>query len=214
MEFLDLLKTIQALIPPSYGWVSQIITDLFPWLLLGMALLLCFFGHKIHKIWLTVLFFGLGVLVGVITGAFLTTAFPQLNLWVSLLPPLVLGVLGAVFSGRLHKLQDFLVNAALVYAALPGMLARYIPHTPALLIGLGGAVFVGVLAVKYKYLVTIVTTTVSGALTAGPMIIALVKVNSLPVLLAIEGGLVAAGLTVQFLQHRHTTKKEEKPAAP
>lgn len=105
MEFLELIKAIQAVIPPDYAWVSWAITDIFPWLVLGMSLLLCFFGHKVHQLWAEFLFCGVGILAGVVTGAFLLMAFPTLNTWVALAPPFILGVLGVVFAKRLHKLS-------------------------------------------------------------------------------------------------------------
>ena len=212
MEFLELLKVIQESIPPDYAWVSQAISDIFPWLVLGMALLLCFFGHKVHQLWAEFLFCGIGILVGIITGAFLVGAFSELSTWV-LLPPLLLGMLGAIFAKRLHKLQLFFVNAALVYAALPSVLSRWLPETASVLIGLVVAVIVGILAAKYKYIVTIITTSVSGALTAGPMILELVKVNSFSLLLALEGVLIAAGLTVQFLTERRVKSREKAQEA-
>ena len=139
-------------------------------------------------------------------------AFPELSTWV-LLPPLLLGMLGAIFAKRLHKLQLFFVNAALVYAALPSVLSRWLPETASVLIGLVVAVIVGILAAKYKYIVTIITTSVSGALTAGPMILELVKVNSFSLLLALEGVLIAAGLTVQFLTERRVKLREKAQEA-
>lgn len=203
MEFLELLKVIQESIPSDYAWVSQVITDIFPWLVLGMSLLLCFFGHKVHQLWAEFLFCGVGILVGVVTGAFLLMAFPTLNTWVALAPPIILGALGVIFAKRLHKLQLFFVNAMLVYAALPGILIRWLPDMASVLVGLTVAVVVGILAAKYKYIVTIITTSISGALTAVPMILGLVKVNSFPALLVMEGVLIAAGLAVQFLTERH-----------
>lgn len=209
MEFLELLKVIQESISPDYAWVSRAITDIFPWLVLGMALLLCFFGHKVHQLWAEFLFCGIGILAGVVTGAFLLMAFPALNTWIALTPPIILGVLGAIFAKRLHKLQLFFVNATLVYAALPGILARWLPDGASVLIGLGIAVLVGFLAAKYKYIVTIITTSVSGALTAAPMILEFLRLNSFPALLALEGVLAAAGLTVQFLTERRAKTREK-----
>lgn len=208
MEFLELLREIQAVIPADYAWVSQAISDVFPWLALGMALLLCFFGHKVHKLWAECLFCGIGILLGIITGAFLMGAFPSLSMWVLFLPPLLLGVLGAVFAKRLHKLQLFFVNATLVYAALPGVLSVWLPDTAAVLLGLAGAILVGLLAAKYKYVVTIITTSISGAITAVPMILALVKVNNLPLLIFLEVILSVAGLIVQFLAEKRAKEKE------
>lgn len=213
MEFLELLKVIQESIPPDYAWVSRAISDIFPWLVLGMALLLCFFGHKVHQLWAEFLFGGIGVLAGVVTGAFLLMAFPALNTWVALTPPFILGVLGVIFAKRLHKLQLFFVNAALVYAALPGVLSRWLPDEAALLVGLIAAIAVGLLAAKYKYIVTIITTSVSGALTAVPMVLEIIGVNSFPLLLALEGLLIAAGLTVQFLTERRAKIREKAKEA-
>lgn len=216
VEFLELLKTIQAVIPSDYAWVSQAISNVFPWLTLAIALFLCLFGYKVHRLWAAFLFCGMGILVGVITGAFLMITFPNLNGWVGLSPPLVLGVLGVVFSKRLHKLQLFLVNATLVYAALPGILSRYLPDTVAVLAGLACAIAVGILAAKYKYIVTIITTSVSGALTAVPMILALVKVDNLPFEITLKILLAAVGLLAQTLLHKHDAahkkRSEEKVA--
>lgn len=214
MEFLELLKVIQESIPPDYAWVSQAITDVFPWLVLGMSLLLCFFGYKVHRLWAVFLFFGLGFLAGVITGAFLVVAFPSLNSWILVALPVVLGALGAIFSKRLHKLQLFLVNSTLVYGALPGVLSRWLPETPSILVGLAAAIVVGLLAVKYKYIATIFTSAVSGALTAAPMILELVKVDSFPLLVALEGVLIAAGAALQFLMKKHESGKGKKAASP
>lgn len=209
MEFLELLKVIQDVIPPEYAGVSQAISAVFPGLVLAMSLLLCFFGHKVHQLWAECLFCGIGILAGVITGGILLGTVPNLSTGWLFLPPLLLGVLGAVFAKRLHKLQLFFVNATLVYAALPGILSRWLPDTPSILIGLAAAIVVGLLAAKYKYIVTIITTSISGAVAAAPMILELVKVNSLPLLLSLEAVLAAAGLLMQFLTEKRAKAKEE-----
>lgn len=97
--------------------------------------------------------------------------------------------------------------------ALPGVLSRWLPEMASVLIGLAVAILVGILAARYKYIVTIITTSVSGALTAAPMILELVKVNSFAALLALEGILIAAGLTVQFLTEKRTKAHEKAKEA-
>lgn len=197
MEFVELLEIIQKSIPPQYSNIAQELKMLLPAVSLFMALLTCFLGHRLHKVWFAFLIFWIGFLFGTLGSIF----FEQIPVQYFIGLGAALGVLGILFSGRLHKIQLFFVNGFFAFAALPNVLVRFLPGWLSILLGLVAAVAVGILAVKYKFIVTIITTAAAGAVAVVSLIF-----KALPSSGVLHWGLVVlfalSGLAVQYLVER------------
>lgn len=205
MEFIDLMRDILSYLPPESAGFVAIVNDIFPWIILTISLLVCFFGYKIHHIWSGFIFF----LVGFLLGAILGTLLPQVDVRIILIISLGLGILGIVFTHKLIKIQIFLINFIFAYSALPNLLSTFIPSEYTLLIGLILSVIIGFVAVKYKFIVTIITTAYAGATSAGPILISLFKtLSTFPQTLLIMI-LIILGIAIQFLTKHHFAKKEK-----
>lgn len=209
MELLELLQEALEFAPPQYAYVNEALQTYLPYLLLAVAGVTCFFGYRIHRIWNACLFFTIGFLVGALSGIF----FPAtISIWVFIGAGAVLGSLAAWQSHRLHWLQLFIFNAFMVFAALPDLLTTFLPRTAALLIGLAAAIVVGLLAAKYKYIVTILTTSIHGALNASLLLWQMLRTDSFWLVMGTALVLAVAGLVVQFRMNSRLEHKRE-PAA-
>jgi hypothetical protein len=197
MEFVELLEIIQKSIPPQYSNIAHELKILLPAVSLFMALLTCFLGHRLHKVWFGFLFFWIGFLLGTLGSIF----FEQVPVQYFIGLGIALGVLGILCSGRLHKVQLFFVNGFFVFAALPNILGHFLPGWLSVLLGLAAAAGVGMLAVKYKFIVTIVTTAVTGAAATVGLLF-----KGMPDLTLLHWGLIVVfalgGLAVQYLIER------------
>lgn len=106
-------------------------------------------------------FFWIGFLVPVFL---IGLIFKPNGAWMNVL--IILGVicggLCAYYSKRLFKLQLFITTFFMVFATLPSYI-DFISNIGAVIIGFAVALIAGILSTKYKYIVTIITTSYSGA---------------------------------------------------
>ena len=196
MEFIELIEAVKEAIPPEGAGAAAALGAALPWLTLLATLLTCFFGHKLHRIWLQFVLFCIGFVLGLVVSAF----FPQeVSFTYFIVLGVVLGGLGVYCTRWIHKAQLFLMNAFFVYAALPELLEKFLPGGLSVFIGLAAAVIVGILAVRYKFLVTMITTAVTGASSAVHQIFHLLNWNEGAFLWGMMILLAAAGLLVQYL---------------
>ena len=161
MEFYELLEKMIDAIPPGYDSIRIAAEAALPWILGFCSAATCLFGHKIHKIWNAFFFFWIGFLVPVFV---LGLLFDPKGLGMNILIVFgaVCGCLCAYFSRHLLKLQLFATAFFMVFAALPSYLA-FLGKAASVAVGFAAAVTAGILSTKYKYIVTIVTTSFSGA---------------------------------------------------
>ena len=211
MEFLELIETMLGYAPQEYASVTASFEAVFPWLVLAVTLLTCFFGHKIHKLWLAFLFF----CIGFFTGAFVGVLFPQdAPIEPFIMLGLILGVLAAYYSGHLRRLQLFVLNAFFVFAALPDLLSALMPAAPAILVSIAAAIAVGLLAARYQHMVTTITTALSSGLNAGPMLLDALHATNDVLALVLGTALGMGGLIFQLLPEwrEWREKRREKHA--
>ena len=161
MEFYELLEEITEAVPAGYENIAALLTAALPWVMGICALATCFFGHKVHKIWNAFFFFWIGFLTPVFVIGLL--ASPE-GFWMELviLLGVVTGGVCAFFSKKLLKLQLFVTTFFLAFAALPSYLL-FLGEIGSVAVGFLGAVAAGVLSMKYKYIMTLVTTSFTGA---------------------------------------------------
>lgn len=206
MEFLELLQSAQEFIPPEYTSVSQAIDGAYPYFYLAISAIICFFGLKVHHIWLSFFFF----MVGFLTGCFSCLFFPQTwSIYIFIAFGLVLGVLLARCTHKLYKLQLFILNAYLVFSALPRLLEVFFTPETALALGGIAAILAGILAVKLKYILVIVTTATMGATRVIAALLYVLGVENQVLALGATILLAALGMCLQFLLHRREEAHHE-----
>lgn len=161
---------------------------------LVFALLNCFFGYKLRKIWITLV----GILVGFLIG-FAVVMFLSTNLIASLIIGVITGILLGIISFKLYLVGIFLLCGAsaffLVYSCIPVDWLR-------ILLGFIAGIAVGILAVKFVRPVTILSTGINGGFTAGQAIFSAFQITSWQYF-PIGAILAVLGILVQF----KTTKK-------
>ncbi|MFR2096148.1 hypothetical protein [Eubacterium sp.] len=168
MEFYEFFEKLVSYVPADFQQLKTACENILPWLFGFLTLATSFAGHFMHKVWNIFFFFGIGFFVPLFasfvilkpTGAFF---------WVLVLLSAVIGVLCAVYSHKLHKTKLFITTLLMVYIAVSGYLLG-LGKGIAILLGIIVAVIAALLAVKYKYLAVIVTTSFSGSMMFWDMI--------------------------------------------
>lgn len=195
MEFLELLNEVNSLIPPQGAEISRLIGVYLPYVVLGLSLITCFFGYKLHKIWLGFLFFVIGFFIGFLPCIFFES---DVAYYVFLGVGVLVGILAASISHKFHKLSIFLTNFFFAFAVLPDILALLLDSLWALILGFVLAVLIGVFAAKYKYLVTIITTGMSGAIGGVPLLMNMLGITNNLIIYPIAVFIGLVGIGVQF----------------
>ncbi len=161
MEFYELIEKIINAIPDGYENISAAAEAALPWILGFCSAATCFFGHKVHKIWNAFFFFWIGFLVPVFI---IGLIFRPAGFWMNVL--IIFGIICggacAFYSKRLFKLQLFVTTFLMVFATLPSYLT-FLGNTASVAVGFIAALAAGILSTKYKYIITIITTSFSGA---------------------------------------------------
>lgn len=93
--------------------------SIFGMIFLGMALLNCFLGYRLKKLWIGMI----GFLLGIAIGAGITSLFSE-NKTVILAAGLVVGILAALLSFRLYLIGVFFYAALSVYPLIAGLIGK------------------------------------------------------------------------------------------
>ena len=195
MEIVDVIETIQKYIPSEYSGISEGITYAMPIIFLACALITVFLGYKFHRFWARLTMTVVSFILVALTSAF----FPDANINIFIVLAFIIATIVAYFSKYLYKVQVFIINFVTAYIFLPDILSKIIPNVYSILIGLVLAIIVGIYSVKYKYIVTIITTSITGSMLVFNQIFSLLSINKdnniivfyiLVTILAILGGVV------------------------
>lgn len=164
-----------------------------------MGLIECFFGYKVMRWMFAIAGFFLGAAIGIVAAYFLP--FSSEAATVALIG--VCGLLGAFLLFRMYLVGVFLTNFTLSFLVFALLLRA--DSVSLLTVALIGALLIGVIAVKFVRVLTILSTGVSGGMMAGRALLALVGMGGFPALLA---GLV---LTVLGIWYQWKTTGTGKP---
>lgn len=206
MEFIELLEEVLKQVPAKYSSWVQGIEIILPILILVISLVTCFFGHKVHKLWNIFLFFWLGFWIVALSGIFFPATW-DIRIFIGL--GLIVGILAAIKSNQLHHLQLFIINSFMAFSILPSLLENMLNPIFALLLGLLLSIGIGLLAAKLKYLVTIVSTSIHGAMMAAPLLWNQFNLDNEPLIVTTALILMILGIIAQFYQE-HVKKSKEK----
>lgn len=202
MEAINLLENIAINNSNEYAELTNFILSITPYLLLVFSFLTCFLGYKLRRLWVGLGFAVAGFLIGY-------SILPQINIGISILIGFVLAVLTIVFSLQLYKLQLFLINFVSSYIFFSKTICTFLPDLACILISLVIAIFIGLFALKYMYIVTIITTSISGAFIMLKQLFDLLdfKYNIFYYILLVIFSIL--GMLVQFKTCNSHIKKEE-----
>lgn len=207
MQFLNLLEEILEFIPKEYNDVANVLAMILPYIHAFFLLATCFFGEKLHQIWYRFIFFIIGFLLGFFVFYFIPF---RINFEVSIALGIVVGVFCSYNSTKLHHLELFVVNAFLTFSLAPDILNRIFNTDINIVFSLLLAIIIGFVAMKYKYIVTIITTSISGAFAFIPWLFTYVQwTQTLPIFIC-SSLLTALGMFVQFHQKRKSKLKTPK----
>ena len=172
-------------------------------LTLVIALLQCFMGYKLLKLWVTLAGAAIGVIIGIIVGnVFIKNATATTVL------ALVLLLVGGFLAFRVYKAGVFLLCGLTVYVLVMGILMSA-AGTDAVwwmeVISIIAGIVAGILGVKFMRVFIILSTAIPNGLSAGASLMTMLKITGQVQIVIVGVVLAALGTLVQFV----TTKEKE-----
>ncbi len=161
MEFYELLEMIVKYVPDEFDGVKHIFSIALPLFFAVCSVATCFFGHMVHKIWNAFFFFWIGFIIPALAIGVLLKPQGAL-IWTEIVFSAACGVCCARYAKHLHKGQLFVTTFFMVFASFPSYLS-FLGKSGSVLGGFIIALSAAIFSIKYKYIMTIATTSFSGA---------------------------------------------------
>lgn len=159
------------------------------------ALLNCFLGYKLKKLWVTLAGFFIGFILGTAAGLILISSDKKTAL--ALLIGCVCGIIIALIAFALYKAGLFLWCAAATFITVIGFFPQP-DKWPAVVTGIIAALIVGILTIKFLRPVLIASTSINGGFSAMQPILFLCGVTNAVIVFAASVALSALGIFVQL----------------
>lgn len=165
--------------------------SIFGMIFLGLALLNCFLGYRLKKLWISMI----GFLLGIAIGAGITALFSE-NKTVILAAGLVVGILVALLSFRLYLIGVFFYAVLSAYPLIAGLIGKELWWEIAL--SVIAAILIGLLAVNFVRPVLIIVSAVGGGMQVSQIIMGWIAMENPWGLYGVAAGLALLGMLVQF----------------
>ncbi|MEI3238674.1 MAG: hypothetical protein V8S32_01130 [Lachnospiraceae bacterium] len=165
--------------------------SIFGMIFLGLALLNCFLGYRLKKLWISMI----GFLLGIAIGAGITALFSE-NKTVILAAGLVVGILVALLSFRLYLIGVFFYAVLSAYPLIAGLIGKELWWEIAL--SVIAALLIGLLAVNFVRPVLIIVSAVGGGMQVSQIIMGWIAMENPWGLYGVAAGLALLGMLVQF----------------
>lgn len=172
-----------------------------------LAALTCFFGVKIFRIWMAVI----GFFAGFVIGFYIPVNALQLSIGVGLIAGLILGIVLAIVSAKIYIVSVMFASWLFSVSALLGILQ---PKTWLwMLVCAGIGVIPAIISLKFAEPMVIIATGLFGGITAAAKGAELLGFSEQIIVWIV--GLVAAcfGIMVQFILEGRKQGKKEVTAA-
>lgn len=162
-----------------------------------VALVNCFFGYRLQRIWIGFICFFVGLIGGIV---FCTSIIPGMSITIAALVGVALGALLAMLSFRLYLVGVFLFAAGISFWTCVLLITAnlWIGCT----VGVAAGLLVGFLAVRFTRTVMILSTGITGGLSAFQSLLLLVPIAAVHEILwlpFVGGGILAVvGIVVQY----------------
>lgn len=201
---VSLLNEISKYIPIEYSNITNFLLKSAPYLILIFSILTCFLGYKLHRFWVGVCFAVIDFCLGCSVSFFI----PQISIGISIFVGIILAILTIIFSFQLYRFQLFAINFISSYVIFSGIFCSFLPNFAGIILGIIFAIFVGILAMKYMYIVTIITTSITGSFLTFMQLFSLsnLKYNLIYYILAIIFAFI--GMFIQFKTCNKHLEKE------
>lgn len=170
------------------------------------ALLNCFFGYQLKKVWVTLIGFGVGFLLGFLSCLIWIESSAVVGIAVAV--GLVVGVLLALLAYRLYRVGVFLWMALLTFGSVASLFDGNIEWL-GIVLGVVAGVVVGVLSLRYLRPVCIFSTAINGGILAAQNIFTLCNITQVGIVLGVGLALAVLGMLLQF----HLSKPKSAPEA-
>lgn len=168
-----------------------------------VALLQCFFGFKLMRLWFAICGLFLGALAGAAIFFLLDMGQPGIGAFMAL----VGAILGAILLYRVYLIGVFLSNGTLAFLVFLLMLGT---EQWAIGISLVCAIIVGVAAVKFVRVWVILCTSLAGGILAGRCVILMLEIHNTGLALLLGGVIAVLGFLFQW---KTTAKLKPAPVA-
>ena len=195
---MTLLQFLKLLVPD----LSEVMAAASVYLSIALALLTCFFGFRLRRLWYSLLIFAVGALLGFAV----SKLFLPEKLWLCVLIGLGVGLLAAGFTFRIYKAVVFVLAFCCVFA-LAGEVLGEISPVLSVIVGAVLGVLAGILAARFQYYVIVIITAVTGGWQAASGLRQVIVSMTPQYMLIIAGVLIAAGLIFQFVTTKKLAKK-------
>ena len=195
---MTLLQFLKLLVPD----LSEVMAAASVYLSIALALLTCFFGFRLRRLWYSLLIFAVGALLGFAV----SKLFLPEKLWLCLLIGLGVGLLAAGFTFRIYKAVVFVLAFCCVFALVGEVLGDVRPVI-AVIAAVVLGVLAGILAARFQYPIIVILTAVTGGWRAASGLRRVIAAITPQFMLILAGVLIAAGMIFQFLTTRQLAKK-------
>lgn len=195
---MTLLQMLKLLVPD----LNEVLAAASVYLSIALALLTCFFGFRLRRLWYSLLVFALGALLGFAV----SKLFLPEKLWLCLLIGLGVGLLAAGFTFRIYKAVVFVLAFCCVFALVGEVLGDIRPVLSVIAAVVLG-VLAGILAARFQYPLIVILTSVTGGWRAASGLRRVIPAMTPQFMLILAGVLIAAGLIVQFVTTKNLAKK-------
>ena len=174
-------------------------------IVLIIALLHCFLGYKLQKVWITVVGFFVGLVLGSVISGF--TIGSKVKPFVIVLIGLAAGIIIGFVAFKLYTAGVFIWIAGLTFVMVTRLFTEKY-ETVAIVVGIVAAILFGILAVVFMRSVIIALTAINGGFTAVTMLMEKINFDGKIWILIMALVLTALGMAVQFM-----TTKDKKMRA-
>ena len=162
------------------------------------SLMLCYFGYRLIRVWMTIL----GFICGFSLGAAVLGIFMTERLWYYYAGAVVIGLIFAILAYNIYLVGVFIMCGAVAAITVYGLLASFdLPEILPQLITILSFVLFGTLAVRFSKPVIILATSCAGAYYAVRALVKLVDplAASEAYRMIALGSICASGILLQFL---------------
>lgn len=160
-----------------------------------IALLNCFFGYKLRKVWIAFIAF----VVGYLLGDFIMGIFIKDNVTPAIITGIIVGVIFMLIGFKAYLTGVFILCGGLAFL----ICYIFVPEQwIAIVTGIAAGLLVGFIAIKVVKPTIILSTGIGSGMTAAGSLLSIFKYNNLIVVFVLGAVISALGIYYQFKSNK------------